>query len=48
MADGGKLRFHGRFKTSLKIKHFSAEEAFVIGQSDEDIILGMLFFQKNN
>ena len=35
-------------KTTLKIRHYQAEEIFVIGQSDEDIILGMSFFVKND
>ena len=48
LADGGKLRFHGLVRTHLKIKHYNAEETFVIGQSDEDVILGMSFFQKND
>ena len=48
LADGGKQRFHGLVRTNLKIKRFNAEETFVIGQSDEDVILGMSFFQKND
>ena len=35
-------------KTKLKIRHYSDEEIFVIGQSDEDVILGMSFFVKND
>ena len=31
LADGGKLRLHGMVKTRLKIRHYQAEETFVIG-----------------
>ena len=48
LADGGKLRLHGMVKTRLKIRHYQAEETFVIGRSDEDIILGMSFFVEND
>ena len=48
LADGKKIKFHGMIKTNLKIRHYGAEETFVIGQSDEDIILGMSFFIKND
>ena len=46
LADGRKLRVHSMVKTNLRIRHYGAEETFVIGQSDEDIILGMSFFVK--
>ena len=48
LANGDKLRFHEMVKATLKIRHYQAEETFVIGQSDEDIILGMSFFVKND
>ena len=48
MANGARLEFFGLVKTTLKVRHFTTEETFVVGQSDEDIILGMSFLMKHD
>ena len=48
MANGDKLEFFGLLKAVLKIRHVTTEETFVVGHSDEDIILGMSFFVKHS
>ena len=47
-ASGAKMPFFGLIKTSLKIRHFVTEETFVVGDSDEDIILGMSFLTRQD
>ena len=43
MADGTRMSFYGLIRLPINIRHFSAEETFVVGQADEDVILGMPF-----
>ena len=43
LADGTRMTFYGLIRLPLQIRHFSAEETFVVGQTDEDVILGMPF-----
>ena len=43
MADGTRMPFFGLVKVPLKIRHFATEVTFVVGETDEDIILGMSF-----
>ena len=47
MADGTKMPFHGLIRLVLKIRHYSTEETFVVGQIDEDVILGMPFLARH-
>ena len=47
-ASGAKMPFFGLVKTNLRIRHFSTEETFVVGNTDEDIILGMSFLMEQD
>ena len=46
MASGAKMPFFGLIRTSLRIRHFATEEAFVVGKSDDHLVLGMSFLTK--
>ena len=43
MANGARLAFSGLLRTELRVRQYHGEETFVVGEIDEDAILGMPF-----
>ena len=42
------MLFFGLVKMTLKIRHFATEEPFVVGQTDDNVILGMPFLTEKD
>ena len=47
MANGARLAFSGLLRTELRVRQHHGEEIFMVGDIDEDVILGMLFLAKH-
>ena len=48
MANGARLAFSGLIKTDFRVRQHHGEETFVVGDIDEDVVLGMPFLAKHD
>ena len=47
MANEARLAFSGLIQTELRVRQHHRNEMFVVGDIDEDVILGMPFLAKH-
>ena len=47
MANGARLAFSGLLRTDLRVRQHQGKETFVVGEIDEDAILGMPFLAQH-